>query len=110
MARATAEETDPYLAPAEDAPGRGIASDLLAVLRARKNHALAREAARRGAADLRRERPDLFWTRPRSAQALSSSHAGDEQKEPQERLGTSHECSELSLRKRRGELMRSTVE
>jgi hypothetical protein len=45
MARATAEETDPYLAPAEDTPVRAIAPDLMAVLRARRDRALAHEAA-----------------------------------------------------------------
>lgn len=56
---------DPLLAPAPSPAPAGIAPDLLAVLRARRDRALAREAARRGAAEVRRERPDLFWTPPR---------------------------------------------
>lgn len=61
------QDEDEYLRPAPAPALAGIAPDLLAVLRARRDRALAREAARRAAAEARRRRPDLFWRRTRSS-------------------------------------------
>jgi hypothetical protein len=55
------EEADPYLAPAPPPPLPGLAPDLLAILRQRRDRALERREAERAIRELKRARPDLYW-------------------------------------------------
>jgi hypothetical protein len=59
-------DSDPYLTPIPERPLAGIAPDLLAVLRRRQDRALERRDAERAIRELKRARPDLYWSCSRS--------------------------------------------
>ena len=69
------EEADPYLAPAPPPPLAGLAPDLLAILRRRRDRALERREAERGA-------PGRPRGSPRRRPATADGHRIDDLRRP----------------------------